>query len=206
MAGRGLAGMAPATLYDWRDMDRSAAARHAALGASRLPAARSRSAGPRIRPISTRPSSGRACAPRLPATRCRAYGRRAARSPARPPSERRQLGASAADLIASLRHASRPSASSVSIRACFRPATTAAAVYALRILLATAGGVAFLPDQARSEALFDRLKAGSLCATLSRTVVDLRRAGIFLRREARGLPPPLRPSTTPSGTAAAASH
>ncbi len=58
----------------------------------------------------------------------------------------------------------------------------------MRILLAAVGGVSFLPDEARSEALFSRLRAGPLCATLSRTVVDARRAGIFLRREARGLP------------------
>ena len=60
-----------------------------------------------------------------------------------------------------------------------------AALYALRILLATIGGVSFLVDKARCRALFERLRSGTLCATLSRTVVDARRTGIFLHREAR---------------------
>ncbi len=63
-----------------------------------------------------------------------------------------------------------------------------AAILALRILLATSGGASFLPDEARCRALFGRLGAGPFCATLSRTVVDARRAGIFLHREARNLP------------------
>ncbi|CCV04824.1 tRNA(Ile)-lysidine synthase (fragment) [Mesorhizobium metallidurans STM 2683] len=63
----------------------------------------------------------------------------------------------------------------------------------MRILLATVGGVGFLPDQARSEVLFGRLKgkpfrATPFRATLSRTAVDARGAGIFLRRENRNLP------------------
>jgi len=64
-----------------------------------------------------------------------------------------------------------------------------AAILALRVLLATAGGASFLPDDARCRALFDRLRAGPFCATLSRTAVDARRAGVFLHREARNLPP-----------------
>jgi len=102
--------------------------------------------------------------------------------------ERRQLGVSAAGLIH--RFASQPSTGLIRLDPALLTAEDdRAAVYALRILLATAGGVAFLPDQARSEALLGRLKTGFLCATLSRTVVDFRRAGLFLRREARGLPP-----------------
>lgn len=60
--------------------------------------------------------------------------------------------------------------------------------YALRILLAVCGGAAYLPDEARSEELFRRLRTAPLRATLSRTVVDARKGGIFLRRESRGLP------------------
>jgi tRNA(Ile)-lysidine synthase len=66
-----------------------------------------------------------------------------------------------------------------------------AATYAFRILLAVSGGLPFLPDEARAGALFQRLKGTRLRATLSRTVVDVRKDGIYLRRESRGLPPPI---------------
>eukprot|EP01035_Chromulina_nebulosa_P054842 gene54842-75140_t len=95
--------------------------------------------------------------------------------------ERRQLGAVAADLIH--RFASLPAIGLIRLDPRLLSSDNdRASVYALRILWATTGGVAFLPDQTRSEALFGRLKAGFLCATLSRSVVDC-------RREARGLPP-----------------
>ena len=65
----------------------------------------------------------------------------------------------------------------------------AAGVLALRVLLATMGGTPRLPDPAHSLALFLRLASGkSLRATLSRTLVDARRSGIYLRRESRDLP------------------
>ncbi|MER8635061.1 MULTISPECIES: tRNA lysidine(34) synthetase TilS [unclassified Mesorhizobium] len=102
--------------------------------------------------------------------------------------EREQLGHRAAMLIHSL--ASRPAAGLVRLDRDFATAADSrSAIYALRILLAATGGTAFLPDQARSEALFGRFRTGPLCATLSRTVIDARRTGIFLHRELRDLPP-----------------
>lgn len=65
-----------------------------------------------------------------------------------------------------------------------------AAIHALRILLAVTGGCEQLPDLARTRALFARLNAGALRATLSRVVIDARPAGIFLHRESRELPNP----------------
>jgi tRNA(Ile)-lysidine synthase len=61
------------------------------------------------------------------------------------------------------------------------------AIYALRILLAAAGGTEQLPDVARVAALYDRLGRGSFRATLSRAVVDARRGATFVRRENRGI-------------------
>lgn len=185
VTGRGLAGMAPATLHDWREWivrpllgTRRAALRdflrreHVGWAddptntdlAFERPRVRAALAGESIESMEGRLLlAGQAAV------------------------ERSQLGAGAADLIH--RFASQPSTGLIRLDPRLLSAgDDRAAIYALRILLATAGGATFLPDQARSEALFDRLKAGFLRATLSRTVVDFRRAGIFLRREARGLP------------------
>nr|WP_280940315.1 hypothetical protein [Mesorhizobium sp. LSJC277A00] len=101
--------------------------------------------------------------------------------------EREQLGRRAAALIGEF--ASRPARGLIRLDPGLAEADdTRAAVYALRVLLAATGGTALLPDQARGEALFEQMRAGPLCATLSRTVVDIRRNGIFLRRESRDLP------------------
>ncbi len=66
-----------------------------------------------------------------------------------------------------------------------------AAAHAFRVLLAVSGGVPYLPDQTRSAVLFQRLRGTRFRATLSRTVVDARKDGIYFRRESRGLPPPI---------------
>jgi tRNA(Ile)-lysidine synthase len=72
----------------------------------------------------------------------------------------------------------------------FLGADTAAAVYALRLLLATAGGSGHLPDETRASALLGRFREPALRASLSRTTIERRRGGVYLRREARGLPKP----------------
>ncbi|MBZ9675595.1 tRNA lysidine(34) synthetase TilS [Mesorhizobium sp. ES1-1] len=187
ITGRGLAGMAPATLHDCRDWivrpllgtRRSALRdflRRRQIGWAEDPTnTDSAFERPRMRTALAEEGGGRlvndalALAEREAAARCR-------------------LGGAAADLI--VRFAARPAAGLIRLDpALLTCGDEPAAIYALRILLATLGGVGFLPDLARGEALFGRLKTGFLCATLSRTVVDFRRAGIFLRREARGLPP-----------------
>lgn len=65
----------------------------------------------------------------------------------------------------------------------------AGAIHAFRLLLATAGGTAFLPDLPRATALFARMKEQPLRATLSRSIVQVTRSGVFLCRELRDLPP-----------------
>ncbi len=206
-AGRpGLAGMAPATLYDWRTwiVRPLLGMRRAAL--REFLRRRDMSAGPMIRPISTSTSNGRAFARRWPGTQVRSALPRRLRLAGQAAGEREQLGRQRRGADPCTLPA-RPAMGLVRLDPGLATAgDSQAAVYALRILLATIGGVAFLPDQARSEALFDRLRAGPLCATLSRTVVDARRAGIFLRRESRDLPPPPLAATTRCGTAADASH
>ncbi|RUU98676.1 tRNA lysidine(34) synthetase TilS [Mesorhizobium sp. M6A.T.Cr.TU.017.01.1.1] len=186
-AGRGLAGMAPATLYDWRIWiarpllgTRRAALREvlrrANVGWTEDPTNDDEAfERPRIRAALAGDNGAQRVADAV------ALAARAA-------VEREQLGHCAAALIRGF--ASRPADGLIRLDPGFATAgDEPAAVYALRILLATVGGVAFLPDQARSEALLDRLRAAPFCATLSRTVVDARRAGIFLRRETRNLPP-----------------
>jgi tRNA(Ile)-lysidine synthase len=65
-----------------------------------------------------------------------------------------------------------------------------AALHALRVLLATVGGSEFLPPQDRVEALLAHLAEPPFRGTLSRTLIAARRDGIWLVREARGLPDP----------------
>lgn len=65
-----------------------------------------------------------------------------------------------------------------------------AATYALRILLAAAGGREQLPDADKTAQLLEGLARPPFRATLARAVVDARKAGIFVYRERRGLPQP----------------
>jgi len=64
-----------------------------------------------------------------------------------------------------------------------------AAAYALRILLACVGGTPHLPDATRSAALAMNLRQPGYRAALARTLAERRRDGVWLRREARGIPP-----------------
>jgi tRNA(Ile)-lysidine synthase len=104
-------------------------------------------------------------------------------------SRRIELGEAAAGLVAA--HARQPAPGLVRLDSAFADAGSPdAAVYALRILLAVVGGVEQLPDRSRVAALYGKLGGAAFRTTLSRTAVDSRRAGIFLHRERRGLPGP----------------
>ncbi|HEY4191504.1 MAG TPA: tRNA lysidine(34) synthetase TilS [Mesorhizobium sp.] len=85
--------------------------------------------------------------------------------------------------------ASRPAPGLIRLDPAFAAGDRSAAIAALRVLLATIGGTAFPPGDARTAALFDKMAAAApFRATLSRTVIDKRRAAIFLHRELRDLP------------------
>ena len=190
--GRGLAGMAPATLYDWRTW----------IGRPLLGMRRAA-----LRAILERRNTGWIDDPTNVDTRFERPRMRAALTGGdgeasfadaiaralHAAAAREERGRRAAMLIGS--HASQAAPGLVRIDPDFAvDADGEAAIYALRILLATMGGTPFLPDEARARTLFERLRSARLCATLSRTVVDARRTGIFLHREARGLPAPARPA------------
>lgn len=190
--GRGLAGMAPATLHDWRTWivrpllgTRRAALRdmlrHRDIGWIEDPTNMDvRFERPRMRASLAQGEGERRIAEAL------ALSAQAAR-------ERHDIGRRAAMLIDAF--ASRPVPGLIRLDRDFAwHEDGQAAVYVLRILLATVGGMSFLADQARCAELLSRLQLGSLCATLSRTVVDARRTGIFLRRESRNLPVPAPPA------------
>lgn len=100
---------------------------------------------------------------------------------------RMALGVRAAALIAA--HAELPMPGLLRLGSDFaREADDEAAVLALLALLAVMGGVRHLPDARRAAALLGRLRSEPMRATLSRCVVDARKAGIFLYRERRGVP------------------
>lgn len=105
---------------------------------------------------------------------------------------RSDLDARAAVLIS--RHASRPARGLFRLDPVFADEEDrAAAIHALRLLLSTIGGLPMLPDEAAATSLLEALARGEAHrATLARVLVDARRTGIFLLREARGLPKPVR--------------
>lgn len=111
-------------------------------------------------------------------------------------AEREALGVQATHLITA--HAERDPSGVVLLEPAFAAfGDTAAATYALRLLLATVGGSEHLPDHERSAALFARLGEPGLRATLSRCVVENRKDGLRIRREKRaGTPIPARAQPT----------
>ncbi|RTL96682.1 MAG: tRNA lysidine(34) synthetase TilS [Hyphomicrobiales bacterium] len=190
--GRGLAGMAPATLHDWRTwiVRPLLGTRRASL----REVLRRREIGWIEDPTNVDVRFER---PRMRAALARGEGERrveeALALSAQAARERQDIGCRAALLVDAL--ASRPAPGLIRLNRDFAAhEDSRAAIYALRILLATVGGVSFLADEARCATLFSRLRSEPLCATLSRTVVDARRTGIFLRRENRNLPAPAPPA------------
>ena len=184
--GRGLAGMAPATLHDWRTwiVRPLLGTRRAALREM----LRARDIGWIEDPTN---EDARFERPRVRAKLGQGDGeRRIAQALARAGQaafERRDVGRRAAMLIDAF--ADRPVTGLIRLDRGFAGhEDDQAAIYALRILLATVGGMSFPADETRCAALLSRLRAAPLRATLSRTVIDARRTGIFLRRENRDLP------------------
>ncbi|WP_269931418.1 tRNA lysidine(34) synthetase TilS [Aminobacter sp. HY435] len=107
-------------------------------------------------------------------------------------TERSGIGERAAKLIVDF--ASRPMPGLIRLEPAFAEAADGeAAMYALRLLVAAAGGATQLADTARAVALHRHL-AGPVenprRATLSRALVECRKTGIFLLRETRSLPAP----------------
>ncbi|MCO5080507.1 MAG: tRNA lysidine(34) synthetase TilS [Rhizobiaceae bacterium] len=185
--GRGLAGMAPATLFDGRVwivrplLATGRAELRRFLCAERIawiedPANLDRKyERPRIRAALTDAGEGD-------------YGRDALLARAAEAGRGREHIAEAAARLVS-RHAERPVRGLVRLRADFFGEAEAAAVPAFRALLAVCGGAPQFPDAGRALNLFRDMREGCVRrATLSRTVADRRRNGVFLYREKRGLP------------------
>jgi tRNA(Ile)-lysidine synthase len=109
-------------------------------------------------------------------------------------ARRLALGDEAAELITSAAAQVSPGlfrVDSSRLRSAPRPA----AVHALRLLLPTIGGSEHLVDEARASELLPKILAGPCRATLSGAVVDARKGGIFLHREFRGDGPAPIPAT-----------
>ena len=103
-------------------------------------------------------------------------------------ASRRDMGRRAADLIR--RHAFRIEPGLIRIDPALVGDDDHARCHALRLLLAVTGGTPHLPDEAATRTLARRLAVAPCRATLSRTLVAARHDGIWLCRERRGLPDP----------------
>jgi tRNA(Ile)-lysidine synthase len=109
-----------------------------------------------------------------------------ARQSAQAAAKRVSLGERAASMIG--QYATMPAAGLIRIDPALTARDRETATYALRTLLAVGGGREHLPDAERTGALMERLSQGHLRATLAGAVADCRKAGIFLYRERRNLP------------------
>jgi tRNA(Ile)-lysidine synthase len=104
-------------------------------------------------------------------------------------SQRIRTGRCAAELIDA--HVTRPRPGLLKLAPGLFSADEEAAIFSLRVLLAVTGGVAQLPDAERVTALAALLESERFRATLARTAIDRRKDAAFLYRERRGLPPPI---------------
>lgn len=100
--------------------------------------------------------------------------------------KRQALAQGAADLAAQF--ATHPAPGLLRLDPALFARTEPEAIHLLRLLLATAGGTPHLPQIERAAALFARLGGGGLRATLSRALIEAREGGIWLMREARDIP------------------
>ena len=188
--GRGLAGIAPATLFDgrtWfvrpllsvrRNELREFLSRRDIGWIDDPSNSNDRFERPRIRKSLRQGGAGTAIAAAL-------------HTASHAATQRIYLGKAVATFIRD--HVTRPAAGLLRVAPeAFDSAASDVAVYVLRILLAVAGGTPHLPDERRATSLRDRLvERAPVRAVLSRALVDRRPAGIFLLREARGLPEPV---------------
>ncbi|MBO6903225.1 MAG: tRNA lysidine(34) synthetase TilS [Rhizobiaceae bacterium] len=102
-------------------------------------------------------------------------------------ARRQALGEAAAALID--QHATMPVPGLIRIEpALFDASGKHAAIYALRILLSTAGGQTYLPDERRSAEALSAIMRGSSRLTLAGAVAERSSAGVYLYREYRNLP------------------
>ena len=102
-------------------------------------------------------------------------------------AERGDLGERAARLITQHAHAAAPGLFRIAPAFLEEPDHDAS-IYALRLLLSVIGGAAHLPDDERVRKLAGELAMPGFRATLSRTMIATRRDGTYFCRERRELP------------------
>ena len=189
-AGRGLAGMAPATLFDGRVWIARPLLGRRREALRDCPARSAASAGSTTRPTSTTPIER----PRLRAALDRPDGERSCRGAASTAGEaarrREALGEAAADLIHD--HAGRPAPGLLRLDPAFLCADARRPSMRCASFSPSPAARRICPTRRAPPRLLARLQADEpLRGVLSRTLVDSRRDGIFLLREARGLPEPV---------------